>query len=51
MGFQKKAIQRGGGDCLKKGGDWTICRFKEGLGKKEWGGVFEEGVDTQCTLC
>ena len=26
----------------KGGGAWTVCRFKRGPGKKEWGGVFEE---------
>ena len=30
------------GDCLK-GGAWTVCRFKRGLGKKEGVGVFEVG--------
>ena len=27
-----------GGDCLKQGrGVWTVCKFKEGLGKRgEW---------------
>ena len=30
------------GDCLK-GGLWTVCRFKGWLGKKEGGGIFEEG--------
>ena len=38
-GVHKKPIYRG--DCLKTGGEgggaWTVCRFKEGLGKKEWG--------------
>ena len=24
-----------GGDCLKRWGAWTVCRFKGGLGKKE----------------
>ena len=31
-----------GGDCLKRGA-WAVCWFKGGLGKKEEGGVFEEG--------
>ena len=36
-----------GGDCLKRGRNWTVCRFKGGLGKKEGGGVFEGGgIDT-----
>ena len=40
-----------GGDCLKRGA-WTVCRFKEGLGKKEGEGVvFEKGLISQCTLC
>ena len=30
------------GDCLK-GGLWTVCRFKGWLGKKEGGGICEEG--------
>ena len=25
-------------------GAWTVCRFKGGLGKKQGGGVFEEGL-------
>ena len=32
-----------GADYLKRGGIWTVLRFKEGLGKKEEDGVFEEG--------
>ena len=32
------------GDCMKRG-TWTVCRFRDSLGKKEEGGVFE-GVDT-----
>ena len=44
-GHQDNPIFRG--NCLKKGGAWKVCRFKEGeLGKKEGGGVFERGVDT-----
>ena len=46
-GGHKKLVYRG--DCLKRGGGaWTVCRFKEGLGKKEECGVFERwrGVDT-----
>ena len=38
-----------GGNFLKNGEGgwaWTVCRFKEGLGKKEGGGVFEGGIDT-----
>ena len=31
------------GKIPKKGGAWTVCKFKGGLGKKERGGVFEEG--------
>ena len=34
------------GDCVKRGGAWTFCRFKWGLGKRDGGGVFERGVDT-----
>ena len=30
------------GDCLK-GDLWTVCRFIGWLGKKEGGGIFEEG--------
>ena len=41
-GGHKKPVYRG--DCLKRGGGaWTVCRFKEGLGKKEEGSVFEGG--------
>ena len=32
-----------GGNCLKMregGGAWTICRFKNGVGKKEGGWCF-----------
>ena len=32
------------GDCLKRRGAWTVCRFKGALGKKEEF-VFEGGVD------
>ena len=35
-----KPISRG--DYLK-GGLWTVCRFKGWLGKREAGGIFEEG--------
>ena len=31
---------------MPKKGAWTVCRFKGELGKKEGGGLFEEGVDT-----
>ena len=36
----------------KKGGTWTVCRFKGGLGKKEKV-VFLRGwgLIPQCTLC
>ena len=37
----EKPMQRG--DLPKKGGAWTVHRFKGGLGKKEGGGVFEGG--------
>ena len=54
-GFTKNRYR--GDDCLKRtggGGAWTVCRFKEGLGKKEGGGggggVFEGGLTPQCTL-
>ena len=47
--FMKNWYRRG--DCLKRrGGAWTVCRFKGGLGKKEGGGVFEEGLIPRCTL-
>ena len=32
-GGHKKSIYRG--NCLKRGGAWTVCRFKRGLGQKE----------------
>ena len=33
---------------LKKGGAWTVCRFKWGAWQRTGGSVFEEGgVDTQ----
>ena len=46
-GFTKNQYM--GRNCLKGGGGgaWTVCRFKEvggGLGIKEGGGVFEEGL-------
>ena len=31
--------------------NWTVCKFKGGLGKKEGGGVFDGGLISQCTLC
>ena len=31
------------GGLLKKGGAWTVCQFKGGLGKKEVSDVFEVG--------
>ena len=34
------------GGLPKKGGAWTVCRFKGGIGKKEGNGAFEGGVDT-----
>ena len=43
-GVHKKPVYRG--DCLKREA-WTVCRFKGGLGKKERGSVFEEGIDTR----
>ena len=33
----------GGGGGFKKKGAWTTWKFKRGLGKKERGGVFEQG--------
>ena len=39
LGGLEKPIYRG--NCLKRGGAWTVCWFKGGLGKKEGGGVFE----------
>ena len=44
LGVHEKNNIKGGGDCLKGGrGIWTVCWFKEGLGKKE-GVVFLRGV-------
>ena len=44
-GLPKKTKYRGG--IAKRGGTWTVCRFKGGLSEKEGGIVFErEGVDT-----
>ena len=37
------------GDCMKRG-TWTVCRFRDSLGKKEEGGCFWEGLIPQCTL-
>ena len=34
-GFRGGGVRGGGGG--GGGGAWTVCRFKEGLGKKEWG--------------
>ena len=31
------------GGLPEKGGAWTVCKFKGGLGKKEGDGVFEGG--------
>ena len=46
LGIRWKIRFLGGG-----GGTWTVCWFKGGgVGKKEVGGVFEGGSDTQCTL-
>ena len=42
-GGHDKPICRG--YCLKMG-DWTVCRFKGKLGKKEGSDLFEGGVDT-----
>ena len=48
-GVHEKPIYRG--DCLKREGAWTVCRFKGGgLGKKEGESVFDEGLKPQCTL-
>ena len=45
-GLPKKQNIVGGG-IAKRGGTWTVCRFKGGLIEKEVGIVFEgEGVDT-----
>ena len=59
--MEKSEFQRGDftknqyiGVIAKKGGACTFCRFKGGLGKKEGGGIFEEGGAgsiPQCTLC
>ena len=54
-GSQKSTYRE---DCLKRGGAWTIYRFKVGWvnkrvgvclreGERAWG----EGFITQCTLC
>ena len=32
-----------GGDCLKREGTWTVCRFKKGTSQESGGGVFEGG--------
>ena len=41
---KEKPIYRN--NCLKGGGDWTVCRLKgAGLGKKEEVGVFVGGGD------
>ena len=37
-GFKKNQYR--GGNCLKRGGAWTVCRFKGGMVRKR-GGVFE----------
>ena len=43
-GWSHKKQYRGGGDCLKGGGSWTVCRFNgEELGKKEGSGAFDSG--------
>ena len=39
-GVSRKPIYRRG---LPKKGAWSVCRFKEGLGKKEGDGIFEGG--------
>ena len=45
----KKPIYKG--ELPKKQGEaWTVCQFNWGLTKKEESGIFEGGVDTQCTL-
>ena len=31
------------GDCLKREGTWTVCRFKGGTSQERGGGVFEGG--------
>ena len=43
-GFTKNQYR--GGGFPKKKGTWRVFCFKGGLGKKEEGSVFEEGVDT-----
>ena len=41
-----------GGNRLKKGEAWAVCRFKGGAYQKRGGGiVFEGGLMPQCTLC
>ena len=50
-GFHEKPIYIERGDCLKRGGGaWTVCRFKGAWQEKGGGGVFEEGLISQCLL-
>ena len=39
----EKPVYWGGGGGLSIKGAWTTWKFKRGLGKKERGGVFEQG--------
>ena len=41
--FTKNQYIGGGGGGFSKKGAWTTWKFKRGLGKKERGGVFEQG--------
>ena len=34
-----------GGNYLNSG-DWTVCRFKKGLGEKEWVVILRGEIDT-----
>ena len=45
-GFIKDQNQYKGERWPKKGGTWTVCWFKWGLGKKAVSGVFEGGGET-----
>ena len=50
-GIHEKPIYRG--SCLKRGGAWTVCKFKGGgggLARIRGGGCFQGGM-TQCRLC
>ena len=46
-----KNQHRGGGLPKKGGGAWTVSQFKGGTWQERGGGVFEDGLIPQCTLC